>query len=129
MDYEFKGIASYKEHAMIDFKIPAPGDPAPGFCLRDTSGKDLRLEDCRGKWVVLYFYPKDDTPGCTTEACASPRSREKASRRGSTRCTRAARTPARPRMVRASSPSSARSRFTSCWKGVVVRDSPRSKIS
>ena len=68
MDYEFKGIASYKEHAMIDFKIPAPGDPAPGFCLRDTSGKDLRLEDYQGKWVVLYFYPKDNTPGCTVEA-------------------------------------------------------------
>ena len=68
MDYEFKEIASHKEHAMIDFKIPAPGDPAPDFCLRDTSGKDLRLEDYQGKWVVLYFYPKDNTPGCTVEA-------------------------------------------------------------
>ena len=65
----------------------------------------------------------------TTLACASPRSREKASRRGSTRWTRAVRTPERPRMVRASSPSRARSRFTSCWKGVVVRLSARSKIS
>ena len=53
---------------MIDFKIPAPGDPAPGFCLPATSGQELRLEDYRGKWVVLYFYPKDSTPGCTTEA-------------------------------------------------------------
>jgi len=53
---------------MIDFKIPAPGDPAPGFCLRGTSGSDSRLEDYRGKWVVLYFYPKDNTPGCTVEA-------------------------------------------------------------
>lgn len=53
---------------MIDFKIPQPGDPAPGFCLRNTSNSDIRLEDLRGKWVVLYFYPKDNTPGCTVEA-------------------------------------------------------------
>lgn len=53
---------------MIDFKIPVPGDPAPGFCLRDTTGSETRLEDYRDKWVVLYFYPKDNTPGCTVEA-------------------------------------------------------------
>ncbi len=53
---------------MIDITIPAPGDPAPSFCLRDTTGADIRLEDFRGKWVALYFYPKDNTPGCTTEA-------------------------------------------------------------
>jgi peroxiredoxin Q/BCP len=53
---------------MIDFKIPVPGDPAPGFCLQGTSGVNTRLEDLRGHWVVLYFYPKDNTPGCTVEA-------------------------------------------------------------
>ncbi len=53
---------------MIDFKIPAPGDPAPGFCLGGASGTEVRLEDYRGRWVVLYFYPKDNTPGCTVEA-------------------------------------------------------------
>ena len=53
---------------MIDFKIPVPGAPAPGFCLRNTSGSETRLEDYRGQWVVLYFYPKDNTPGCTVEA-------------------------------------------------------------
>jgi peroxiredoxin Q/BCP len=53
---------------MIDFKIPAPGDPAPGFCLGGASGSDVRLEDYRGQWVVLYFYPRDNTPGCTVEA-------------------------------------------------------------
>jgi thioredoxin-dependent peroxiredoxin len=53
---------------MIDFKIPAPGDPAPGFCLDGASGSEVRLEDYRGRWVVLYFYPKDNTPGCTVEA-------------------------------------------------------------
>jgi len=53
---------------MIDFKIPGPGDPAPGFCLGGASGKDVRLDDYRGQWVVLYFYPRDNTPGCTVEA-------------------------------------------------------------
>jgi peroxiredoxin Q/BCP len=43
--------------------------PAPDFALTDAEGKIHRLSDYRGKRVVLYFYPKDDTPGCTTEAC------------------------------------------------------------
>ena len=45
------------------------GDPAPGFELRDQGGQLHSLEDYRDKWVAVYFYPKDDTPGCTTEAC------------------------------------------------------------
>ena len=45
------------------------GDPAPGFELIDQDGDIHSLEDYRDKWVALYFYPKDDTPGCTTEAC------------------------------------------------------------
>ncbi len=45
------------------------GDPAPGFELRDQNGQLHSLEDYRDKWVAVYFYPKDDTPGCTTEAC------------------------------------------------------------
>lgn len=45
------------------------GDPAPAFDLLDQYQKPHRLADYAGKWVVLYFYPKDDTPGCTTEAC------------------------------------------------------------
>ncbi len=45
------------------------GDPAPGFELRDQDGQLHSLEDYRDKWVAIYFYPKDDTPGCTTEAC------------------------------------------------------------
>jgi peroxiredoxin Q/BCP len=48
---------------------PAAGAPAPSFELRDQAGETHRLEDYRGKWLVLYFYPKDDTPGCTTQAC------------------------------------------------------------
>lgn len=43
--------------------------PAPVFTLTDDSGKTVSLADFRGQSVVLYFYPKDDTPGCTTEAC------------------------------------------------------------
>lgn len=45
-------------------------DPALSFKLKDAEGKDYTLEQFRGKKVVLYFYPKDDTPGCTKEACA-----------------------------------------------------------
>ncbi len=43
---------------------------APDFTLKDDTGMERRLSDFRGQPVVLYFYPKDDTPGCTTEACA-----------------------------------------------------------
>ena len=46
------------------------GKPAPDFNLPDQNGQSHALKDFRGKWLVLYFYPKDDTPGCTQEACA-----------------------------------------------------------
>ncbi len=42
---------------------------APDFSLKDQNGETHRLSDYKGKWVLLYFYPKDDTPGCTKEAC------------------------------------------------------------
>jgi len=45
------------------------GDKAPAFTLPDENGKMISLSDCAGKWLVVYFYPKDDTPGCTKEAC------------------------------------------------------------
>ena len=48
----------------------AINDPAPAFTLKDQAGQAHALADYRGHWVVLYFYPKDDTPGCTTEACS-----------------------------------------------------------
>jgi peroxiredoxin Q/BCP len=47
-----------------------PGDKAPDFAALDQDGKTVRLADFKGKSVVLYFYPKDMTPGCTTEACS-----------------------------------------------------------
>ena len=45
------------------------GQKAPEFCLKNQDEVEICLKDLRGKWVVLYFYPKDNTPGCTTEAC------------------------------------------------------------
>lgn len=46
------------------------GMKAPDFNVQDQSGKEQSLKQYKGKWVLLYFYPKDDTPGCTKEACA-----------------------------------------------------------
>lgn len=48
---------------------PMVGSPAPEFRLQDQNGDWHALEDFRGQWLAVYFYPKDDTPGCTTEAC------------------------------------------------------------
>lgn len=47
-----------------------PPYSAPDFSLNDETGKVRSLKDYKGKWIVLYFYPKDDTPGCTIEACS-----------------------------------------------------------
>ena len=58
------------------------GDKAPDFNVHDGEGKTVRLKDLRGKKVVLYFYPKDDTPGCTKEACAFRDSYSKFRKRG-----------------------------------------------
>lgn len=49
--------------------VPAVGDPAPEIALPDETGKIHRLADQHGRWTVVYFYPTDDTPGCSTEAC------------------------------------------------------------
>jgi peroxiredoxin Q/BCP len=49
---------------------PTVGDVAPDVALPDDTGETRRLADERGRWVILYFYPKADTPGCTVEACA-----------------------------------------------------------
>ena len=49
--------------------IPAVGDAAPDFALPDDKGRLHRLSEQQGRWTVVYFYPADDTPGCTTEAC------------------------------------------------------------
>lgn len=54
---------------IVPDSMPQVGQAAPEFSLLDDKGATRRLSDARGKWIVLYFYPKDDTPGCTTEAC------------------------------------------------------------
>src|SRR5258706_10895065 len=48
---------------------PAMGTPAPAFRLQDQHAAWVSLADQKGKWVVVYFYPLDDSPGCTTESC------------------------------------------------------------
>ena len=45
------------------------GDVVPDFCLPNQDEEEICLRDIKGRWIVLYFYPKDNTPGCTTEAC------------------------------------------------------------
>jgi peroxiredoxin Q/BCP len=50
-------------------EIPKVGQKAPGFDLLTDGDQRLKLTDLKGQWVALYFYPKDDTPGCTKEAC------------------------------------------------------------
>ncbi|MGO8947217.1 MAG: thioredoxin-dependent thiol peroxidase [Ktedonobacterales bacterium] len=51
-------------------RIPEAGETAPDFSLPSTTGEVIHLHDLLGRQVVLYFYPKDDTPGCTAEACS-----------------------------------------------------------
>jgi len=58
------------------------GKPAPDFELKSDSGETVRLSDFRGKPVVLYFYPKDDTPGCTAQACGIRDSYDEFAERG-----------------------------------------------
>ncbi|MFW3145452.1 MAG: peroxiredoxin [Thermoplasmatota archaeon] len=53
---------------MIDAAKDLEGSTAPLFCLRDQNGEEVCLKDLKGKWTVLYFYPKDNTSGCTLEA-------------------------------------------------------------
>ena len=61
---------------LIDYIIPAiishmnTPYPAPDFTLPNSEGQDVSLADFAGQWLVVYFYPKDDTPGCTVEACS-----------------------------------------------------------
>ena len=62
-----------------DLKV---GQKAPDFTVMDDKGEKLKLADLKGKKVVLYFYPKDDTPGCTKEACAFRDGIDKIKKRG-----------------------------------------------
>ena len=54
----------------MEHSFPQVGSSAPDFALPDQSGTLHSLQDAKGKWLLVYFYPKDDTPGCTKEACS-----------------------------------------------------------
>ena len=54
---------------LLGMPTPQPGDKAPTFTLEDQSGTKVKLSDFKGRKVLVYFYPKADTPGCTTQAC------------------------------------------------------------
>jgi peroxiredoxin Q/BCP len=61
-------VVSMASRSRAGDNAPAVGSPAPGFTLNSQEGKPVSLHDFKGKWVVLYFYPKDMTTGCTIEA-------------------------------------------------------------
>ena len=63
-------IGAYRAFAKSAELAVQEGKPAPDFTLPDQEGNPVTLSEQLGKWVVLYFYPKDDTPGCTKEACS-----------------------------------------------------------
>ncbi|HET9773182.1 MAG TPA: thioredoxin-dependent thiol peroxidase [Acidimicrobiia bacterium] len=60
------------------------GDPAPNFALEDQNGKTVKLSDFKGKKVIVYFFPRADTPGCTTQACSLRDAREALDTAGAT---------------------------------------------
>lgn len=63
------GLAALAVTAADVAAKPKVGEVAPAISLQDQNGKNVNLADYKGKWVVVYFYPKDETPGCTTQAC------------------------------------------------------------
>jgi peroxiredoxin Q/BCP len=63
------GLVSWHGTAFAEGNLPRVGDIAPVFSLPDQNGLIRNTKEFRGKWLVLYFYPKDDTPGCTEQAC------------------------------------------------------------
>lgn len=62
-------LTTFSSFGAIAGETPAVGEPAPGFRMQDQNGQWHDLQDYRGTWLAVYFYPKDQTPGCTTEAC------------------------------------------------------------
>ena len=64
------GLLLWRVSAYSKRAEPKAGEPAPDFALPDQDGRTRSLAGFRGKWLALYFYPRDDTPGCTKQACA-----------------------------------------------------------
>lgn len=58
----------WRLNARVSARLPRAGEPAPGFALPDQNGTPRALDEFLGKWLVLYFYPRDDTPGCVEQA-------------------------------------------------------------
>jgi peroxiredoxin Q/BCP len=75
-------VKFHPETTSREIHVLKEGDQAPDFELTAGDGSTVRLKDLRGRKVVLYFYPKDDTPGCTTEACAFRDASEQYAARG-----------------------------------------------
>lgn len=61
-------LVLWRANAAVARKLPKPGEAAPAFALPDQNGDPRTLHEFRGKWLALYFYPRDDTPGCTEQA-------------------------------------------------------------
>jgi peroxiredoxin Q/BCP len=67
---KFAGFLLMAAGIAVAAGTPEVGQPAPAFKLQDQASQWHSLSDYKGQWVALYFYPKDDTPGCTTQACS-----------------------------------------------------------
>jgi peroxiredoxin Q/BCP len=63
-------LLMWRMSAFASRNLPRAGELAPDFSLPDQDGRTRNLAEFRGKWLALYFYPRDDTPGCTRQACA-----------------------------------------------------------
>lgn len=63
------GMLAWRSIAYANSNLPETGAAAPEFSLPDQNGRTRALSEFHGKWLILYFYPKDDTPGCTEQAC------------------------------------------------------------
>jgi thioredoxin-dependent peroxiredoxin len=66
--FAFAVLTAFPNFGLALVELPEVGKPAPEFKLKNDEGKEVSLKDFRGKWVVLYFYPKDFTSGCTIQA-------------------------------------------------------------
>src|SRR6185295_15408033 len=62
-------VSSTRKESIMPSEMLKIGDPAPDFELMSDTGQTVKLSDFRGKRVIVYFYPKDDTPGCIAQAC------------------------------------------------------------
>ena len=79
-------IVLWRINAGIVDRMPQVGEAAPGFALPDQNGKPRTLDEFRGKWLVMYFYPRDDTPGCAEQAMRFRNSMRDLEARGAVVC-------------------------------------------